>query len=296
MGENIQPPRIEKSLGRLTTKFVSLLQKSKGGVLDLKVAADLLEVRQKRRIYDITNVLEGIGLIEKKSKNSIQWKPYAPSKDYNEHYPAGNYNSEFSAKIASLKRELSKLDEYEHELDLHKLWIEQSIKNTTEDLEASKHLYVTSHDFTSCCNVENTVCIINTPINETSIKFAQAHESSFSLNVKSTGRPINAHLLLEKSFSEKEVWPKKRPKEHEKDKLESPDKKKCKFMDDPDFVTAEILFGKNKEVKDPYCFDSEIIHGCNPFLSLSPVPLVQEYAFGLLENEGACDLFDISRD
>lgn len=39
-----------------------------------KQAADTLAVRQKRRIYDITNVLEGIDLIEKKSKNSIQWK------------------------------------------------------------------------------------------------------------------------------------------------------------------------------------------------------------------------------
>ena len=29
---------------------------------------------QKRRIYDITNVLEGINLIDKKSKNNIQWK------------------------------------------------------------------------------------------------------------------------------------------------------------------------------------------------------------------------------
>lgn len=40
----------------------------------LSQAADVLEVKQKRRIYDITNVLEGIGLIEKESKNSIKWK------------------------------------------------------------------------------------------------------------------------------------------------------------------------------------------------------------------------------
>lgn len=28
---------------------------------------------QKRRIYDITNVLEGIGLIQKEYKNNIKW-------------------------------------------------------------------------------------------------------------------------------------------------------------------------------------------------------------------------------
>lgn len=60
--------RHEKSLGLLTTKFVSLLQEAQDGVLDLKAAADTLAVRQKRRIYDITNVLEGIDLIEKKIK------------------------------------------------------------------------------------------------------------------------------------------------------------------------------------------------------------------------------------
>uniref|UniRef100_A0A8C5W6W4 E2F transcription factor 4 n=1 Tax=Microcebus murinus TaxID=30608 RepID=A0A8C5W6W4_MICMU len=74
------PSRHEKSLGLLTTKFVSLLQEAKDGVLDLKLAADTLAVRQKRRIYDITNVLEGIGLIEKKSKNSIQAVRYPVQK------------------------------------------------------------------------------------------------------------------------------------------------------------------------------------------------------------------------
>ena len=42
------------------------------GILDLNQAAKSLSV-QKRRIYDITNVLEGIGLIEKQSKNNVQW-------------------------------------------------------------------------------------------------------------------------------------------------------------------------------------------------------------------------------
>ncbi|KAH9424011.1 Transcription factor e2f4 [Dermatophagoides pteronyssinus] len=57
-GCGLATTRHEKSLGLLTTRFVTLLQESKNGVLDLKSAADLLEVRQKRRIYDITNVLE----------------------------------------------------------------------------------------------------------------------------------------------------------------------------------------------------------------------------------------------
>ena len=89
-----QNSRFEKSLGLLTTRFVNLLQEAEDGVLDLKVvsiffvrlfrvtklayyvlqAADTLNVRQKRRIYDITNVLEGIGLIEKRNKNCIKWK------------------------------------------------------------------------------------------------------------------------------------------------------------------------------------------------------------------------------
>ena len=42
-------------------------------VIDLNKASELLDV-QKRRIYDITNVLEGINLIVKKSKNNIKWK------------------------------------------------------------------------------------------------------------------------------------------------------------------------------------------------------------------------------
>jgi len=70
--------RYDSSLGLLTKKFVSLLRGSPGNVLDLNVAATELGV-QKRRIYDITNVLEGIRLIEKQSKNQVAWNPSPPT-------------------------------------------------------------------------------------------------------------------------------------------------------------------------------------------------------------------------
>ncbi|XP_040932378.1 transcription factor E2FB isoform X6 [Gossypium hirsutum] len=75
-GNNVTPTgpcRYDSSLGLLTRKFINLIKQAEDGILDLNKAADTLEV-QKRRIYDITNVLEGIGLREKKLKNRIQWK------------------------------------------------------------------------------------------------------------------------------------------------------------------------------------------------------------------------------
>lgn len=56
----------------LTKLFINQLR-SENGTLDLNKTADKLKV-QKRRIYDITNVLEGIDLIEKFKKNNVRWK------------------------------------------------------------------------------------------------------------------------------------------------------------------------------------------------------------------------------
>jgi len=52
---------------------ISVINKLPPKPWTLNPTAEQLTVK-KRRIYDITNVLEGIGLIEKKSKNNIQWK------------------------------------------------------------------------------------------------------------------------------------------------------------------------------------------------------------------------------
>ncbi|KAL4378581.1 hypothetical protein GQ457_02G041110 [Hibiscus cannabinus] len=64
----------------LQRSFDNLIKHAEDGILDLNKAAETLELMiltrlvQKRRIYDITNVLEGIDLIEKKVKNRIHWK------------------------------------------------------------------------------------------------------------------------------------------------------------------------------------------------------------------------------
>jgi hypothetical protein len=67
--------RKDNSLGNLAKRFIALAESEQNNdnILDLNKAARILGVH-KRRIYDITNVLEGISLIEKSSKNCIRWK------------------------------------------------------------------------------------------------------------------------------------------------------------------------------------------------------------------------------
>ncbi|XP_045474339.1 transcription factor E2F5-like isoform X2 [Harmonia axyridis] len=273
--------RFEKSLGLLTTKFVNLLQKSAGGILDLK-AADMLAVRQKRRIYDITNVLEGIGLIEKKNKNSIQWKPFT----YKDSLPGCN-TQEFALKVTHLKKELSKLDEYELELDKYRIWVEQSIKNITEDIETKKLLYVNHDDFKNCFCEDQTVIVVNCPVEETSVKFQNINEH-YNLKLKSCSNSMTTYLLTgadpPTQMKKKETSVKKEP-----DEYESPPKRKKFEIEDEDLATAEIIFRNNKNRKRNYDILPE---GVEPFLRLSPSPLNQDYNFGLDVTEGVLDLFD----
>lgn len=72
--------RKENSLGLLTIKFIDMIVKSGDQLsVDLKVAANQLGV-EKRRVYDITNVLEGINFLKRSKKNIVTW-----NKDKIEH-------------------------------------------------------------------------------------------------------------------------------------------------------------------------------------------------------------------
>ncbi|KAM5157714.1 transcription factor E2F5 [Mantella aurantiaca] len=190
--------RHEKSLGLLTSKFVSLLQEAKDGVLDLKVAADTLAVRQKRRIYDITNVLEGIGLIEKKSKNSIQWKGVG----------AGCNTKEILERLRNLKAEIGDLDLKEKELDQQKVWLQQSINNVIDDSENRLFSFVTHDDLCNCFNGDTLLAVqapsgtqLEVPIPE----MGQNGQKKYQISLKSSSGPINVLLINKESSTSKPV-------------------------------------------------------------------------------------------
>ncbi|XP_020289010.1 transcription factor E2F2-like isoform X2 [Pseudomyrmex gracilis] len=123
--------RYDTSLSLLTKKFIHLVESSRNGVVDLNIASEKLEV-QKRRIYDITNVLEGIGILEKKSKNNIQWKGGQLPNNRND--------------IANLRREVADLEAKENTLDR---LIHGADKNLRELCADRQYAYVTYHDLRS---------------------------------------------------------------------------------------------------------------------------------------------------
>ncbi|RVE72366.1 hypothetical protein OJAV_G00061060 [Oryzias javanicus] len=190
-GDSLQPQtpsRHEKSLGLLTTKFVTLLQEAKDGVLDLKAAADTLAVRQKRRIYDITNVLEGIGLIEKKSKNSIQWKGVGP----------GCNTREIADKLIDLKAELDDLALREHELDQQRVWVQQSIKNVTDDSNNSPMAFVKHEDLCGVFKGDTLLAIRAPRGTQLEVPMPEAilnGQRKYQIRLKSTSGPIEVLLV-----------------------------------------------------------------------------------------------------
>ncbi|RAL46863.1 hypothetical protein DM860_005142 [Cuscuta australis] len=67
--------RKEKSLGVLCSNFLRLYNRDGVDCIGLDHAADQLGV-ERRRIYDIVNILESVGLLSRRAKNQYTWKGF----------------------------------------------------------------------------------------------------------------------------------------------------------------------------------------------------------------------------
>ncbi|XP_043698309.1 transcription factor E2FA-like [Telopea speciosissima] len=190
--------RYDSSLGLLTKKFIKLIKRAEDGILDLNKAADILEV-QKRRIYDITNVLEGIGLIEKKLKNRIRWKGLDVSRP-----------GEVDDDVSILQAEVEKLSMEERGLDDRIREMQESLRDLSEDENNQKWLFVTEEDIKGLpCFQNETLIAIKAP-HGTTLEVPDPDEAvdypqrRYRIVLRSTMGPIDVYLVsqFEEKFEE----------------------------------------------------------------------------------------------
>ncbi|XP_044303520.1 transcription factor E2F1 isoform X3 [Varanus komodoensis] len=295
--------RYETSLNLTTKRFLELLSQSPDGVVDLNWAAEVLKV-QKRRIYDITNVLEGIQLITKKSKNHIQW--------LGSRSAVGG-----TSKNQGLVKELQDLQAAEQQLDNLIQMCTTQFKLLTEDPENKHSAYVSCQDLRSIADPsEQLVMVIKAP-QETQMQVSDPAEA-FQIAVKSTQGPIDVFLCPEESSAV--CSPTKSPLKvaSEEPSPGSSQASSSVLLHPSQDMNLPLLGGDQAEpflpgestlpLKCPgddvnlsplACVDALLHQGKDDFssflpsefIALSP-PQTQDYHFGLEEGEGISELFD----
>ncbi|XP_066054693.1 transcription factor E2F1 [Chamaea fasciata] len=294
--------RYETSLNLTTKRFLELLSQSPDGVVDLNWAAEVLKV-QKRRIYDITNVLEGIQLITKKSKNHIQW--------LGSRAAVGA-----PGRHRLLEKELRELQAAEQQLDDLIQMCTVQLRLLTEDPANQHAAYVTCQDLRSIVDpAEQMVMVIKAPP-DTQLQVSDPAEA-FQVSVRSTQGPIDVFLCPEDSSGV--CSPVKSPfKAPAEDSSPSHSQPRASLLLHPaQDVNMPLLPGEQEALlpgpsalpgKGPEEEVSlsplasmdmlleqsrEDLAGflADEFINLSP-PQAQDYHFGLEEGEGISELFD----
>ncbi|XP_039024916.1 transcription factor E2FA-like [Hibiscus syriacus] len=190
--------RYDSSLGLLTKKFVNLIKHAEDGILDLNKAAETLEV-QKRRIYDITNVLEGIDLIEKKFKNRIRWKGEGASRP-----------GETDGDVSVVQREIENLSMEERRLDDQIREMQERLRDLSENENNQRWLFLTEEDIKGIpCFQNETLIAIKAP-HGTTLEVPDPDEDvdyrqrRYRIILRSTMGPIDVYLVsqFEEKFEE----------------------------------------------------------------------------------------------
>ena len=104
----------------------------------------------RRRRYDITNVLEGVGLLEKRSKNTIVWRGSGAA-------PGGS--AARTAAAAVMRARLSELDDEGAALDAAVAALSHELLTLQSDPEHAPYAYVTRTDLRELALAEDATLL-----------------------------------------------------------------------------------------------------------------------------------------
>ena len=140
----IEEGRQENSLCQLTKKVLQYIKNKKKLNININELVKDLDVK-KRRIYDITNVLQGIGYIEKKGKNEIIW--------------IKNQN-QITNKKNKIKNNSIKIHKQLNELNTFMDKIKDEINSISSKSEFCKYGYITFTELINLSKNENINLLI----------------------------------------------------------------------------------------------------------------------------------------
>lgn len=303
--------RQEKSLGNLATKFANLLRNSPDGVMHLNRATAMLAVKQKRRIYDITNVLEGIGLIEKKTKNQVRWRGVETSED--------DKTAEMRSK---LQEEIHTLKWQEEILDKQLEILSRDFKVLKEEKSFARYMYLLSSEISnkqekqSVFTVQPMEALRGASISIPRTKFyrnstIKSYDNMpFRIHFNSKTVPVNMNLISFKAFGQLK---RKRHNSETNSKLRKLSSKNSnsdhssitQYTDESDDMEEIIVLNKEgKQVEkhlnggdtseDNMCtVNVRVPPRYDPVFRLSPPPSLNTFPCLIDPSEGAFEAFDI---
>lgn len=166
--------RIENSLFVLTRKFFHYLKQIYPNVIDTNELAHYLCV-SKRRVYDITNIFEGLGLLRKKSVNTLEWI----GDDFNNYLKDESVvtidgckldekeNKRNSMDINLNVSAIEQLDREGEALDQKIAALNSQIQNTLQQESSIRNAYVTYSDLLNLPSLKNKLIFAVKAPNET---------------------------------------------------------------------------------------------------------------------------------
>jgi hypothetical protein len=207
--------RYDSSLSLLTKKFIDMLNSAPDGSLDLNHAVEVLGV-QKRRIYDITNVLEGIGIISKTCKNTVMYtadigRRYQPPFDSDPSpQPTSSHKSKAGTSaqtrlqqtdpnpdVARIRQQIESLREAENFLDssMETLW--DAISKVVDHRVNRMRLYITDADVATLPVVQS---------GDQVVAIVAAHGTSIEVPGKDTRHEGGCKIVVHSKKEPVEIW------------------------------------------------------------------------------------------